>query len=123
MREYMLKRYHRRRNHAIEILGGKCVDCSSSDQLEFDHADPKDKSFNVAKAFTSMAESKLWEEIYKCVLRCKSCYSKKTRTIDNAVGHGEGKTGKKNCRCDLCKPLKNAYAREFKRKCKETTSS
>lgn len=36
-----------------------------------------------------------------------------------AVEHGQGKTGKKNCRCDLCWPLKIAYMKEFKRKQRE----
>lgn len=105
------------------ILGGKCLDCKSVDQLEFDHADPDDKTFDVAKAFAGMAEERLWQELHKCVLRCKSCHKRKTDNIDNAVGHGEGKTGKKNCRCDLCRPLKNAYTREFKRRRKETSNS
>lgn len=123
MREYMLKRYHRRRKEAIIKLGGKCVDCESEDNLEFDHANPEDKSFNVAKAFTSMATAMLWEEIHKCVLRCKDCHAQKTYQRDLAVGHGQGKTGKRNCRCDLCRPLKNAYARDLKRRRKETSSS
>lgn len=123
MRTYMLERYHRRRNKAIELLGGICVDCGVSSSLEFDHIDPKDKAFNVAKAFTSMAETKLWKELQKCVLRCSDCHSKKTNGVDNAVGHGEGKTGKRNCRCDLCKPLKNAYAMNFRRRRKETSGS
>jgi 5-methylcytosine-specific restriction endonuclease McrA len=122
MREYMLKRYHRRRDKALEILGGCCVDCGTTDNLEFDHVDPKDKSFDVARAFTSMAESKLWSELHKCLIRCTRCHLKKTSN-ENSVGHGEGKTGKKNCRCDLCRPLKNAYAQEFKRRRKETTGS
>jgi len=115
MRQYMLDRYHRRRAIAIEVLGGKCVDCGSVEELEFDHDDPTLKSFNVGKAFTSMAESKLWPEIEKCVLRCKPCHKIKSDTIDNAVGHGEGLTGKRNCRCALCGPLKNAYNKELKR--------
>jgi hypothetical protein len=123
MRKYMLQRYHRRRAHAIEVLGGKCVDCESNDNLEFDHALPEDKSFNVAKAFAGMAEKTLWVEIHKCVLRCKECHAVKTYQEDLAVGHGLGLTGKKNCRCDLCRPLKNAYSRDLKRRRKETSGS
>lgn len=122
MRTYMLERYHRRRNHAIEKLGGVCVDCGATENLEFDHVNEKDKSFNVAKAFTSMAEDKLWKEIEKCVLRCREDHLAKTVRY-NSVGHGEGKAGKRNCRCDLCGPLKNAYMRDFKRRRKETPSS
>lgn len=37
----------------------------------------------------------------------------KGETMRKPVGHGEGLTGKHNCRCDLCRPLKNARAREL----------
>lgn len=30
------------------------------------------------------------------------------------VGHGGGLTGVKNCRCELCGPLKNRYMRDLR---------
>lgn len=125
MRKYMLERYHRRRNEAISKLGGKCVDCGSSSELEFDHIESDTKSFSVAKAFAGMAESKLWEEIDKCVLRCKSCHTEKTNSVgDNPnrrVQHGGGLTGKRNCFCDLCKPLKQEYNKNRRKRMLGTT--
>lgn len=122
MRQYMANRYHKRRNQAIEKLGGKCVDCGTTENLEFDHVNESDKSFNVGTAFGGMAESKLWDELKKCVLRCRTHHLEKTIN-SKSVGHGEGVVGKRNCRCSLCAPLKNAYARDLKRRRKETSSS
>lgn len=34
MRKYMLERYYRRKAEAIIALGGKCVKCGSTDNLE-----------------------------------------------------------------------------------------
>lgn len=100
------------------------MDCGKTKNLEFDHANAEDKSFDVAKAFTSMAEDKLWAELHKCVLRCKSCHILKTSREDStAVGHGEGLSGKRNCKCSPCKDRKNQYMREYKRKRKETSGS
>lgn len=48
MRNYMRARYHARRTAGIEKLGGKCVDCSSVEELEFDHVDRSTKVFNIS---------------------------------------------------------------------------
>ena len=118
MRVYMLDRYHRRRKEWVTKLGGLCIDCGSQDNLEFDHSIASSKTFNIAKALAGFSEKRIVEEMSKCVLRCKSCHIKKSLTKRDMriVDHGEGKTGKYNCRCDLCRPLKNAYAREHKNK-------
>lgn len=82
MRRYMQDRYYRRRAEAIERLGGQCVDCGCADPdaLEFDHKNRRAKSFDVAKAFASMAQHRLDREVAKCVLRCRPCHEVKTRT-------------------------------------------
>lgn len=113
MNEYMKNRWTARRASAIMYLGGKCAKCGSTDELEFDHTDPTTKLMSVARA-SSRSESFFWAEVDKCQLLCKPCHKIKSDTIDNAVGHGEGLTGKRNCRCDLCRPLKIAYNRRFK---------
>lgn len=112
MAEYILARYHRRRAEAIEQLGGKCTACGSAESLEFDHIDPKTKTGDTGKLFT-MGEKRLQAELLKCHLLCKSCHGVKT-SQQNSVEHGGGKTGKKNCYCELCKPLKLAYIRIWK---------
>lgn len=75
---YMSRRYERRRSNALIQLGGECVECGSTDRLEFDHVDPSEKSFNVAKAFASMSEKRLQEELAKCQLLCHTHHLQKT---------------------------------------------
>lgn len=112
MRNYMHDRYHRLMGEARERLGGKCVICGSVDELEIDHIDPSTKSFTVSSG-TSKPLSVFWAEVEKCQLLCKEHHLEKS-TEEQSVGHGEGLTGKRNCVCDKCRPLKNAYNRRFK---------
>jgi len=114
MKQYMADRYLRRRLAAIELLGGKCVVCGTVENLEIDHIDPQQKSFNFAKALAGWAQKRIDEELKKAQLLCETHHLEKSK-VDNGVNHGDGLTGKRNCLCDLCRPLKNAYNREWKR--------
>ena len=78
MAEYMLRRYHERREEALFMLGGRCSDCGSTDELEFDHIDPADKSFSIAKMW-SVAKHKFDAEIKKCQILCQPCHIKKSQ--------------------------------------------
>lgn len=113
MRDYNLLRYHARRSIAIERLGGKCVKCESTEDLEFDHIDPNTKKFDIGKML-NFSLAKFWIEIEKCQLLCETCHDSKTSS-ENSVEHGQGKTGKRSCYCILCAPLKRQYMREYKR--------
>lgn len=121
MREYMLKRYHRRRQFAIDSLGGKCCICGSSEDLEIDHKDPNDKGIDLSKAFTSMSESKLIEELKVCQILCSSCHKNKTRkdlaAKFNQREHWEHGTlgGYRYCRCDDCRIAKNKWQNEYRK--------
>jgi len=57
----MLAKYHRRRREAIKKLGGRCVLCGSKKNLEFDHRDPKKKSFSLWSS--SVAEARFQVEL------------------------------------------------------------
>ena len=61
----------------ILALGGCCIDCASTENLEFDHIDPTTKSFHIASAYSRSDES-LDEEVKKCVIRCRPCHLSKT---------------------------------------------
>ena len=91
MREYMIRRWHKRRNDAIEQLGGKCINCGSSENLEFDHIDADLKSFPLSK-FSSASKIKWQEELNKCQLLCHECHMKKSK--ENR---------------DFCSPKKDLY--------------
>ena len=111
---YNLERYHRIRAEKIYMLGGKCIDCGSTDNLEFDHIDPENKDFCISNYMT-YPSSLVDAELAKCTLRCKSCHSSRTRT-QNSVEHGAGASGKRNCRCEPCRLRKAEYMRDYYRR-------
>lgn len=110
MRNYMKDRYHRLRAKAIEILGGKCAVCGSTENLEIDHVNRADKTIDLGK-LTSVSLERFSNELKVCQLLCEEHHKQKT-SRESSVEHGGGKTGKRNCYCELCAPLKRAYARE-----------
>jgi len=112
MNDYMKKRYRNRKDEAIVFLGGKGVDCGSKENLELDHKDRSQKEFDLSKIWSG-SKIKYYEELNKCQLLCYACHKEKTR-IELSVEHGGGKTGKKNCRCELCAPLKNKYRKRYR---------
>lgn len=114
MRTYMKTRYHARRDEAFAILGGKCVICGTTESLEVDHIDRSKKTmeFDVMR---SVSRDRFLAELKLCQLLCHDHHEVKT-AAENSVEHGAGKTGKKNCYCELCKPLKYAANKEYKRR-------
>lgn len=111
MADYMTKRYHERRAYWIDYLGGECVVCGTKENLEFDHIVSSEKEYEIARILSTHSEVKVQYEMAKCQLLCYEHHLEKSirdgdiRTVD----HGQGLTGKKNCYCDLCKPLKIKY--------------
>lgn len=67
----------------------------------------------MSKILASASEATYLAEAKLCQLLCRTHHENKS-AAENSVEHGGGITGKKNCLCDLCRPLKNAYARKFK---------
>lgn len=111
-----LKRYHKRRAFGIAKLGGKCVQCSSVKNLEFDHIDPTTKTISLGKEWSVPLERFLLE-LEKCQLLCKSCHKEKTSKERKVEIHGTwGMYRNRKCRCDTCKTFVNAYQKEYKRK-------
>lgn len=74
--DYQKKRYEREKNELIATLGGKCACCGTTNNLQFDHINPEEKSFAITAGLHS---SRLHDEISKCQLLCKRCHLKKTR--------------------------------------------
>jgi hypothetical protein len=110
MRTYMLNRYHERRAEALALLGGKCAKCGTTDDLQIDHIDPATKTMSISGMWSCSYERYL-RELKLCQLLCREHHRKKTAQ-EQSIPHGGGKTGKKNCMCELCGPLKRQYARE-----------
>lgn len=78
MREYVRLRFHRRRAIVLERLGGKCVVCGSTSDIQIDHRDPSIKMSSWTLA--GMSQSKLETEIIKCQLLCQPHHIEKTVT-------------------------------------------
>lgn len=86
MKKYMRDRYARRREDALEYLGGRCLDCGSEENLQFDHIDPSSKEFNIGKILAGANEDKLYRELNKCQLLCEDCHKAKSKR-ENANGN------------------------------------
>lgn len=59
----------KRRREALDYLGGECVECGSTENLEFDHIDPATKVATIASLWTASKE-RFWTEVKKCQLLC-----------------------------------------------------
>tara|TARA_R100000656_G_scaffold104176_1_gene76216 strand:+ start:254217 stop:254921 length:705 start_codon:yes stop_codon:yes gene_type:complete len=110
-KDYQKKRYHSRRQEAIDILGGKCSSCGSTKKLEFDHKDPKKKNFAVTKLW-STPEKEFKGEVKKCRLLCNSCHKKNTAK-QRESGEVKSVPGKKSYD-DSGRKKKSAAARLLK---------
>jgi 5-methylcytosine-specific restriction endonuclease McrA len=120
MRQYMKERYYRRRAAAIAQLGGKCVQCGSSEGLEIDHIDPEEKSYDIGRIIATHSEEKVQTELKKCQLLCKDCHLEKSKAM--RFGAPEATHGtlhmysKYKCRCSDCVTEFRRYYREYSAK-------
>ena len=118
MRKYMLERYHRRKQEAIASLGGKCVVCGSTENIEFDHKERKGKKATLGDVLAGGSEDLVKAELEKCQLLCRECHIKKTikevgRTPARET-HGT-LSSYRYCKCDLCKAAKSKWMKEYKK--------
>lgn len=75
--QYTLKIGQRKRDRAIEYLGGKCVACDYNEfpsALDVHHTDPtiKDSKFHGMRGWSW---GRIEKEIQSCVLLCKNCHA------------------------------------------------
>jgi hypothetical protein len=107
-REYNKAWKQARRARLTEMLGGKCVRCGATEDLEFDHIDPSTKIFAVC-ADLSKAWEILVEEAAKCQLLCRSCHVAKGAGDRPDLQHGTYYVyWYWNCRCELCRAANTA---------------
>lgn len=111
MRNYLAERYARRRQMAIDFLGGACVKCGALEDLEIDHIDRSKKSINISKVILA-SDKKLFAELVKCQVLCEEHHDVKT-SHERSVPHGGGVKGRRNCSCELCREAARKYNREF----------
>jgi 5-methylcytosine-specific restriction endonuclease McrA len=137
------ERSAKRRAKCIAYLGGKCVQCGATEALDFDHKQPKTKSFSIT-ARLMHRWSTLEGELTKCQLLCRACHVRKTesenpsaaemlraaplggsqgRPVAKSTRHGTltGYSSRK-CRCCQCKAANSAYQREYHERNRDTRS-
>ena len=104
--------YQKRKAMFVARLGGVCVECGTTEDLEIDHIDPSTKSFEILKCYDHKLD-KVLSEVDKCQLLCKTHHKIKSDR-EASFEHGAGLTGKRFCYCDLCKPLKRARMKTWR---------
>ena len=77
IREYKREKRKRWRSKCVEYLGGKCVKCGTTHNLQFDHIKRETKKYTIAPKLTIKFDN-LKEELDKCQLLCVPCHLKKT---------------------------------------------
>tara|TARA_B100000287_G_scaffold396275_1_gene411796 strand:- start:417 stop:848 length:432 start_codon:yes stop_codon:yes gene_type:complete len=72
-------REHRKKKIAqcVEYLGGKCVGCGTTHNLQFDHIKRDTKDYVITRKITNKFDN-LKEELDKCQLLCYTCHLEKT---------------------------------------------
>jgi hypothetical protein len=120
MAPYMKARRAERRRILRRILGGVCVDCGTSEHLEFDHADPSRKNFTIASHLDGDWDV-LVGEVMKCELRCGPHHRERSKQLghfgirgkSNGVWvealHGTSKKYGLGCKCSECREWKRKY--------------
>lgn len=114
-REYQRERHARWREMAVVHLGGRCAVCGTSENLEFHHKDPADKSFSIAHIWSHKWEKQV-QELAKCELRCVTHHRQ-----EHAAPHGARRRYDLGCRCDICVTFYRTYRAAFRLKHLEET--
>lgn len=106
-------RYYERRAWAIDLLGGACIACGATADLEIDHIDPATKSYEIGSRLARYSKDRILVELLKCQLLCVEHHRAKSRREARArVTHGKYHAAYHlRCDCDLCAEFKRTYVR------------
>ena len=117
---YLAERYASQRQDMLDYMGGRCVNCGSEEELEFDHIDWRTKSFTIGRLYGLHKLESVYEELKKCQILCNPCHRDKTKQDlqeqrkENPrfvpAQHGT-RTGwmRTKCKCDLCEVSRRAW--------------
>lgn len=124
-KQYYKTRSTEGRRKLIELFGGKCIKCNSTDSLEFDHIDPKTLVFKLSGPGFNYTWKRVLEEAKKCQLLCHDCHAKKTKANGDHVGghnkipdidykHGTPRMKYyKKCKCEPCLIAMRMYKKKL----------
>lgn len=106
---YHRRYYHEKRRKPIyDYLGGRCVVCGVTENLEVDHIDPEQKSFNFTGNLTW--NERLMSELDKCQLLCSEHHLRKTLAQREPFTHGTiYGFMKAKCKCVECSAKKRQW--------------
>lgn len=118
MREYHLKRYYQKREKAIQQLGGKCEKCGRTENLQLDHKDNTNKSFEISRLL-SVSKEAFEKELKKCQVLCIDCHSLKS-ILEQGKKPAQGTHGTlssyRYCKCDICRKAKSEYNKKYSKR-------
>ena len=77
--EYNKAQRYEKRAICLEYLGGKCVKCGTTHNLQFDHIKREGKKYSITRRITGNFDN-LKEELDKCQLLCVDCHKVKTKS-------------------------------------------
>jgi hypothetical protein len=103
--EYEKKRRDNLRTELIEMLGGGCVVCGTSENLEFHHINSSEKKFKISTMLCWNKQRVILEAL-KCELRCRDHHIEVHYT---PLVHGTRGGYRRGCRCDACLSAKRDY--------------
>ena len=106
--EYQREWYAARREEGVGLLGGKCIQCGATEDLEFDHIDPATK---VTHRIWSWSWARINGELAKCQLLCVPCHFEKTLIFISTSGGlcaTRKNHHKKGCGCRSCCNMRSA---------------
>lgn len=104
------EKYQEWRNYMLTYLGGKCVVCGTTQNLEVDHIDPKLKTAEF-KSMTTYSIRRKQKELNNAQLLCNRHHREKTLSMKDVPQNHSNNNGKhgsgymyiqKGCRCALC---------------------
>lgn len=102
------------------LLGGKCVVCGSTEDLEIDHIRRRYKKQEVTSMFLMCTDAQILKELKKCQLLCHTHHMEKTiRERGQQLVKGKDVHGSissyRYCRCPLCTKVHSEYCLKWKR--------
>lgn len=114
IKQYQQRRREERRAYAVQKLGGKCVNCNTTENLEFDHIIPIGQVIGrrISELLTARKE-RLDKELKLCQLLCEECHRLKSAYEDrhhSSTIHGtHGALKYCRPRCDICRVFEKQY--------------
>jgi hypothetical protein len=123
IREYQRVYLAKKRQNAIDYLGGRCVVCGTKSNLQFDHINSHEKTFSISRILSYKWDF-LIKELRKCQILCAQHHLEKSKqTLDGnrtADRHGWKGYNHLGCRCEICRLANTEKSRKFRKKRKHS---